>query len=181
MKNCLFLFLFLCSAISLNAQEKPSFKYKHEIDLYNIGAGASNSDAGFMMKSESGYSQRIDHTRWRWGIAAGLMNPGLMDFEWELIDENTLVYSSYLYLLGYADYALTSRKHTAWFLRGGIAPSFRRDIWKYHYEDKAAALVQLGIGLDVGRWFRVSWNGFVTTSGEIGLLMSYSLGWRWGK
>lgn len=181
MKKLPIAFAILFGFNCFHAQGQIAFKYKHEIDLSTIGVGGSNSNAGFMMNYESGYSQRIDNTRWRWGIAAGLMNPGLMDFEWELIDENTLVYSNYLYLLGYADYALTSGKQTAWFLRGGIAPSFRRDIWKYHYEDKAAALAQLGIGLDVWRLFRVSWTGFVTTSGEIGFLMSYSLGWRFGK
>ena len=175
-KLSLILFVVYCC---LSASAQTAFKYKHEVNLCTIGAGAANKTP--MMNLEIGYSQRIDNTRWRWGTTLGIMNPGLTDFEWDLLDENTLVYYNYIYLLGYADYALTSGKHTAWFLRGGVAPSYRKDIWVNHSEHKAAALTQFGIGLDVGRWLRISWMGFATTAGEFGLLMDYSLGWRWGK
>lgn len=177
MKRLLIVLLIVCCYLSVSAQ--PSFKYKREINAYHIGVGMSN--VNFMMNTESGYSQRIDNTRWRWGVSAGIMNPGLLDIEWEYLDENTKVYSSYIYLLGYADYALTSGKHTAWFLRGGIAPSLQTDVWKYYHENKPSALAQFGIGLDVFRWFRVSWLGYVSMYGEVGYVMCYTLGWRWGK
>lgn len=177
MNRFLIIVLFLFAAIEISAQ--TAFKYKREINAYHIGMGMSNIT--FMMNLESGYSQRIDNTRWRWGVSAGIMNPGILDIEWEFVDENTMVYSDYCYLLGYADYALTSGKHTAWFLRGGIAPSLQTDVWKYHNENKPSALAQFGVGLDVGRWFRVSWMGYVSVYGEVDYVMCYTFGWRWGE
>lgn len=176
-KRLFLVFITLFFAVEVSAQ--TAFKYKREIDTHHIGMGLSN--VTFMMNTESGYSQRIDNTRWRWGVSAGIMNPGMLDIEWELIDENTMVYSNYIYLLSYADYALTSGKNTAWFLRGGIAPAFQTDVWKYRHENKPSALAQFGIGLDIWRWFRVSWMGYVSIYGEVGYVMCYTLGWRWGK
>ena len=102
-----------------------------------------------------------------------------MDYEEATEDE--FLGSSYVYLLGYTDYALTSGKHTAFFLRGGIAPCLQVDKWTLHGEWKASALAQLGIGLDVGRWGRVALIGFTSIYGDMGYQITYSFGWRWGK
>ena len=163
----------------LNAQDKHAFKYKHEINVLSCGVAATNQEDPLMgLEYLSGYSQRIGNTRWRWGVSSGILG-FIMDYEEATEDE--FLGSSYVYLLGYTDYALTSGKHTAFFLRGGIAPCLQVDKWTLHGEWKASALAQLGIGLDVGRWGRVALIGFTSIYGDMGYQITYSFGWRWGK
>ncbi len=166
----------------LNAQDQHAFKYKHEINVLSCGVAMTNHQDPLMeLEYLSGYSQRIGNSRWRWGASLGILG-FFMDYEYygEAAEEEFLC-SSYVYLLGYTDYALTSGKHTAWFLRGGIAPCLQMDKWTLHGEMKASALAQLGIGLDVGRWGRVTLIGFTSIYGEVGYKITYSLGWRFGK
>ena len=166
----------------LNAQDKHAFKYRHEISVLSCGVATTNSlDSPLLEMEYPGFSQRIGNSRWRWGVSSGILG-FIMDYEYyEEVTEDEFMGSSYVYLLGYTDYALTSGKHTAFFLRGGIAPCLQMDKWKLHGEWKASALAQLGIGLDVGRWGRVALIGFTSIYGELGYKITYSLGWRWGK
>ena len=179
MNRFLIIVLLLFATIEVSAQ--TAFKYKHEINVMNFGLGTSNKQAMLMdLEYPSGYSQRIGESRWRWGVSSGLLaNPAERFWDGDIPTE--YLGSLYLYLLGYVDYALTSKKHTAWFLRGGIAPSLQVDMWGTYNEKKASALAQLGTGLDVGRCFRVSLIGFTSMYGEVGYLISYSFSWRWGK
>ena len=177
MKKFLAITLLLLAAIKISAQ--TAFKYKREINVMNFGMGTSNKQV-ILMNLERGYSQRIAESRWRWGVSYGLLgNPAETFWDGDIPTE--YLGSLYLSLLGYVDYALTSKKYSSWFLRGGVAPSLQVDMWGTYNVNKASALAQLGIGLDVGRWFRISLIGFTSMYGEVGYLVSYSFGWRWGK
>ena len=179
MKKYLAIALLLFAAFEISAQ--PTFKYKHEVNVLNCGMGTSNKQVMLMnLEYSSGYSQRIGESRCRWGVSCGFLGDMTEKF-WEEDIPTEYLGSLYLYLLGYVDYALTSKKYTSWFLRGGIAPSLQVDMWGTYNVNKASALAQLGIGLDVCRWFRISLIGFTSMYGEVGYMISYSFGWRWGK
>ena len=168
--------MFTLAAMTANAQE--TFCHKWDVGL-SMGFGMAKNDE-FRMNAELGYSRRIGESKWRWGIAAGIMNPGIVDYDYgNEATEDFFRYHSYQYLLGYVDYAVLAGKEVALYLHGGIAPCQQRDLYQYHHEDIFSALTQFGIGMDAGGYVRMSLMGFAAFSGEVGGLLS--IGFFFGK
>ena len=118
-------------------------------------------------------------TRWRWGTAVGMLLPAVMDYKIdETATEEEFLFSGYMYLLGYADYALSAGEKSAFYLHGGLAPCWQNDKWTRHNEKKVSALMQLGVGMDFG-YARMAFTGYASIHGDLGAFLS--LGLYFGK
>lgn len=161
----------------LSAQN--SFPHRWNIgESLGMGFSRSNDDVGLMYFDLS-FSHSIDNTKWRWGVAAGMLLPAVMDYKTvEQKTKDEFLFSSYLYLLGFADYALFAGDKTACYLHGGLAPCYQLDKWLQHVEKKWSAMSQLGIGMDYGH-FRMGITAFVTIYGDVGGF--FSCGFYFGK
>ncbi|MBR1549230.1 MAG: hypothetical protein IJ634_01165 [Bacteroidales bacterium] len=110
-----------------------------------------------LLGAEVDFSHRVSDTRWRWGVAPGILVSGA---EYDELDEaeyeEEFVKSfGHIYVKGYADYAfsvipdkLTSV--VAFYLHGGIAPSWLGESMNTHENKGLSAMGELGVGMDGG-------------------------------
>lgn len=174
--------LFLCMAIvALEAWASAQNTFPHKWNIgesMGMGFSDASSDAG-LLGFDVTFSHNIGETRWRWGTAVGMLLPAVMDYEIdETATEEEFLFSGYMYLLGYADYALSAGEKSAFYLHGGLAPCWQNDKWTRHNEKKVSALMQLGVGMDFG-YVRMAFTGYASIHGDLGAFLS--LGLYFGK
>lgn len=173
------LLLFVLFSSMVNAQE--TFVYKWDIGgSFGVG-GATKGEIGFMSQFELGFNRRVPESRWRWGVAAGIRNPGTAAY-WTDEESSELQYYSYAYLLGSADYAIRSFNDISLFAHGGIAPCLESDIYGYESglsEYNFSGFAQLGVGIELLGIIRMTLTGYKALNNDSGLL--FSLGLYFGK
>ncbi len=170
--------LFLCVAtIALGTGVSAQNTFPHKWNIgESMGMGFSDASSGAgLLGFDVTFSHNIGETRWRWGVAAGMLMPAVMDYDVdETATEEEFLFSGYMYLLGYADYALSAGEKSAFYLHGGLAPCWQNDKWTQHNEKKWSAMAQLGVGMDFG-YVRMAFTGFASIYGDIGAFLSVGL------
>jgi hypothetical protein len=166
--------------VSGTAESQNTFAHRWNIGE-SIGFGARNQPAPMAMDMKLDFSRRVGETPWRWGVAVGILSPGPVDYE---VDESQdeFLFTGNIYLMGYADYAFCTvgkDKNVAFYLHGGLAPSFQRNKWTLHNDDKFSVITELGVGMDAGGYVRMAMNGFATIYGDVGVL--FSIGFYFGR
>lgn len=171
----LFLSILLFSSLSTWAQ----YPLKWSIGgAMGFGATTGYGEPDFTMGLTVGFNAAIKGTKWRWGIDAGLMNQGLMDYFFEGDEPDMFLRPNYEYISGVIDYSLYSNDKFALFVRGGLAPACRTDLYIWHTEEKYTCLGIIGIGMDhYISHFTI--NGYIDPGGYFVLMLSY--GWWFGK
>ena len=161
-------------AIGTGGSAQNAFPHKWNLgESMGVGFGGS-SDMG-LLSFDATFSHNIGETRWRWGVAAGMLLPAVMDYEIEeTATEEEFLFSSYMYLLGYADYALSADGNSALYLHGGVAPCYQIDKWELHNEKKMSAMTQVGIGMDFGH-VRMAVTYYASIHGDMGAFLSFGL------
>lgn len=144
-----------------------------------MGMGVTGYSEGytFAMSLTIGFNQVINDTKWRWGIDAGIINQGIMDYLFDEYDEDFYIRPNFEYLAGVLDYSILSKGSIDVFARAAIAPAHQRDLFLYHSEHHFTVLGIAGIGADIG-FNRFSITGYLSNKGIPSLLFSY--GWYFG-
>ena len=134
-----------------------------------------------LLGAEVDFSHRVSDTRWRWGVAPGVLVSGAEYFD-ESEDEFLRSFG-HIYVKGYADYAfsvlpdkLTSV--VAFYLHGGIAPSWLGENMNTHWDQGLSAMGELGVGMD-GGFIRMELDAGFDKRGLMGVYLS--LGLYFGK
>lgn len=161
-------------------QSMAQFPYRWQIGG-NMGIGLTqynlDDDAPGMSLTLS-YNRVIGDSRWRWGIEAGLINQGLVDYGFEENAPDSFVRPDYEYVGGFADYSIYSKNIFTLFARAGAAPALRTNMYVYHNENLITVLGIAGIGFDLGPW-RFNYNWYMEN--DMTLTMMFSLGLFFGK
>ena len=175
-KRLVLLSCFLLVSVAAYAQ----YPYKWQIGGTMGMGGTIYTDGGNpTMSMTIGFNKAVQNTKWRWGIEAGIMNQGIVDYFFEDDAPDIFVRPNFEYVGVIADYSLFSKgEEFNIFARGGFAPAHQRDLYVYHSEDRFTALGLIGVGADY-YWSKVMITGYISTSGIVTIQVSY--GWWFGK
>ncbi|MBE6237634.1 MAG: hypothetical protein E7116_05710 [Bacteroidales bacterium] len=175
-KRLVLLSSFLLVSLAAYAQ----YPYKWQIGGTMGFGGTSYTGGGDpTMSLTIGFNKAVQNTKWRWGVEAGIMNQGMVDYFFEDDAPDTFVRPNFEYVGAIADYSLFSNvEGLNIFARGGFAPAHQRDLYVYHSEDRFTALGLIGVGADY-YFNKVMITGYISTSGIVTIQVSY--GWWFGK
>lgn len=126
-----------------------------------------------ILGAEVDFSHRVSDTRWRWGVAPGVLVSGAEYFD-ESEDEFLRAFGHF-YVKGYADYAFCVPSETvAYYLHGGMAPSWHMENMNTHMNKGLSAMGELGVGMDVG-FVRMEIDVGFDRRGLMGVYFSFGL------
>ena len=164
-------FVVMLLMVTMGAFSQETFR--HRWDLGEKMTGGISAPMLPILGAEVDFSHRVSVTRWRWGVA-----PGLLFSAAEYGDETEeefLRAFGHFYVKGYADYAFCVPSETvAYYLHGGMAPSWLMENMNTHMNKGLSAMGELGVGMDVG-FFRMEIDVGLDRRGLMGVYFSFGL------
>lgn len=161
----------LLLTLTTGASSQETFRHRWNIGE-SITVGYSTIDMP-LMGGEVNFSHRVSDTRWRWGVA-----PGFLFCTAENGDESEeefLRAYGHFYVNGYVDYAFcVPTDKLAFYLHGGIAPSWLIENRNTHIDRMISAMGELGVGMDVG-FIRLALDVGIDKRGLMGVYFSFGL------
>ena len=160
--------------LTLGASSQETFRHRWNIgESLMVGGGSADRDFLPLLGAELNFSHRVSDTRWRWGVAPGLLFCGA-EYEDETEEEFLRAYGHF-YVKGYVDYAFSvPTDKLAFYLHGGIAPSWLMENMNTHLDRMISAMGELGVGMD-GGFARMALNVGFDKHGLMGVYFSFGL------